>query len=397
MTDRGTILSDTRAAGLDGVAIGDRVEIEGSGPAFVTGLAAGHVELARLSPVPPVVGAAVRAAGPLQIPVGDALLGRSIDVLGRPLTDAGPVHRIFFTSPQIRPDPRFERLPLGLWVYDLKQAFTVGSNVLATGDSPAILHHMLRHHARSGRVAIHAVLTPQAKVDAGEGQIVVWPGSEPTPAATWLVPWAAMAIADHAREQGRDAVVVLDSLDRWRALADAFSSWGSWQTHLGRFLGHTGSTTRGSVSLIAAASPALAPSIEARFEGAIDFERALAGVPVRTGGTFVKPAIKIRPVSKVGRAMGLLAEFEPSPEALRLREALKFRPGMSVDHVEQLAAFMAVCELVPDPVAGFIDALIPRLPSATLAEVRRRKEYRDEDHAAILAVARQVILDTGRR
>lgn len=401
MEDRGRITewsaSAARADGLDGAAVGDRVEIDGSGPAFVTGLVSGHVELAPLSSAAPPIGASVRAAGPLQVPVGDALLGRSIDALGRPLPGGSVFHPLFFSAPQLRPDPKRDRLPLGLWVYDLKQRFEGGATVLASVESPAILRHMARHHARSGRVVITASLAFPATAERDE--IVVRPGPDPTPAAAWLVPWAAMAIADHVREQGRDAVVLLDSLDRWRMLSDGFPGLGSWRTHLGRLLGHASATAKGSVSLIAMASLTLAPSVEPMFDGAIDLERALEGIPIPAGGTYIKPAIKIRPPNRVGGLMGLLAQRSDAPEALRAREALRFRPGMSADYVAELAAFLAACDLEglkPEAVPAFLDAFVPRIPPATLEDLRKRGEVREEDQAAILALARQVKLDTTR-
>lgn len=402
MTDRGRILSESRADGLDGVAIGDRVDIEGSGPAFVTGLASDHVQLAPLSSVVAKVGAAAKAAGALHVPVGEALIGRSIDPLGRPLDGRGAVehreeHPLFFRAPALRPDARYDRMALGLWAYDLKQTFRVGASVLAAGDAPAVLRHMLRHHAKCGRVAILAALTPQAPDPSA---VVIQPGPDAAPAARWLVPWAAMAIADHFREQGRDAVVVLDSLDRWKELSGGFEALGSWRTHLGRLLGHAASSSRGSAALIAGSSLALAPSIEPMFDGAIDLDRALEGMPVPDGGNFIKPAIKIRPPNSVGRVIGLLIQRSDDLAAQRAREALRFRPGMDEDHVAQLAAFLAVCELdllSAAAVPAFIDAFLRRLPAELLEGIRKRNEVREEDQAAISTLARQVMLDIGRR
>src|SRR5262245_43812845 len=77
------------AVGLDGVAQGSLVDIEGSGPALVTALGRDRVELAQLSIVKPRPHATVRAIGPLVTSVGQALVGRTIDCLGRAL-DGGP-------------------------------------------------------------------------------------------------------------------------------------------------------------------------------------------------------------------------------------------------------------------------------------------------------------------
>ena len=79
-------------------------------------------------------------------------------------------------------------------------------------------------------------------------------------------------------------------------------------------------------------------------------------------------------------------------EGLRLREALRFRPGLSTDLVEQLAAFMAVLErtdLSAAEVPAFTKAFLARLGS-TLAAVRERGEAREEDLHAWAKLARAV-------
>src|SRR4051812_37530971 len=77
------------AAGLEQVAQGELVEIDGSGPALVIALWRDRVELAPLSVVEPARHAKVRAIGPPVTPAGEDLIGRTIDGLGRPL-DRGP-------------------------------------------------------------------------------------------------------------------------------------------------------------------------------------------------------------------------------------------------------------------------------------------------------------------
>jgi hypothetical protein len=77
------------AVGLDGVAQGSLVDIEGSGPAVVTMLGRDRVELAQLSVVKPRPRATVRVIGPLVTSVGPELVGRAVDCLGRAL-DGSP-------------------------------------------------------------------------------------------------------------------------------------------------------------------------------------------------------------------------------------------------------------------------------------------------------------------
>ncbi len=398
-----------RADGLAGVALGDRVEIEGAGPAFVTALAEDHVELAPLSPAPSARGALAIGAGPLSVAIGDDLTGRPIDALGRPhdgrASAEGPSHRLFFPPAGLRPEFERRRLTTGLWVFDFKQVIRRGSSILAAGDAPPVARHVLRHQAAEGAVSIHALLASDRSIPPmGAASILLEPGPDATPGAAWLIPWAAMATAAHFRKQGRDAVVVLDSLDRWHACADAFPGMGSWQTQLGRLLAHASSDARGSATLLALASPSLARSAEPMFDETLDFQRALRGSPIVDGSKLVRPPFKVHGLAPIGAALAILAELEDSetrqpgslkgPAGLRLREALRFRPGMSPDLVEQLAAFVAVTErtdLSPAAVPAFIDSFIIRLrtdPSGRLAAIRERREVREEDLRSWAALAR---------
>src|SRR5437867_64333 len=83
--------------GLEEASIHDIVDVDG-GRALITALWRDRVEAVALDHVS--FGGAAHTRGPLAVPAGEALLGRIIDPLGRPL-DGGPViggqmHRVFF-------------------------------------------------------------------------------------------------------------------------------------------------------------------------------------------------------------------------------------------------------------------------------------------------------------
>lgn len=331
-----------RADGLQGVAAGDRVEIVGSGPALVTGLATDAVELAPLSSIPPAPGAAVYGAGPFEI-----------DAHGRP-NSKGPGTRLFAPPRRLLDHVERRRLTTGLLVYDLKQPIPLGSTVLALGDAPPVAQHLLRHQAAEGRIAIHARLAC-GPVEAGSRILTVEPGPDPTPAAVWLVPWSAMALASRFRDEGKDAVVVLDSLDRWRARINDFPWQGTWPTQLGRLLGSAWSGGRGSASLVALGPARYGPLLESSFDARLDLDRALRGVPAVGGSKLLRPPFPVEEVRRIGAAFAQLEELErwetsspwlplPGPlrAVLRLRDELRFRPGMSLDLRKQLAALLQV-------------------------------------------------------
>jgi len=80
------------ASGLQRIAQGAVVDIEGGGRALVTALCRDHVELAPLSIVEPARHAVVHAIGPLVTPAGDDLVGRTVDCLGIHATEAPRSH-----------------------------------------------------------------------------------------------------------------------------------------------------------------------------------------------------------------------------------------------------------------------------------------------------------------
>ncbi len=187
-------------------------------------------------------GDGVQALGRLpSVPVGDALLGRVVDPLGRPLDDlpapGGVPQPVFRRAPEL-----FERAPVvrplttGVTVIDTAIPIGRGQRQLIVGDRNVGKSAMALDivAAQSDVVSVYvAVGQPISRVLsmretlAGIGAlprtIVVAADAASAPGMQYLAPYAGASIAEHFRDTGRDALVVYDDLtkhaDAYRELA----------------------------------------------------------------------------------------------------------------------------------------------------------------------------------
>ena len=175
----------------------------------------------------------------LDVPVGEALLGRVVDALGRPLDDRGPV-RTAQRQPVEREAPAImDRAPVtvplqtGLKVVDALIPIGRGQRELILGDRQTgktaialdtiINQRNTSKSADSGVICIYCAIGQRsaavAKViaDLREQQalaycIVVVAGGEDPPGLQFVAPYAAMTMAEYFMYQGRDTLVVFDDL-----------------------------------------------------------------------------------------------------------------------------------------------------------------------------------------
>ncbi len=179
-------------------------------------------------------GSEVRRTGRvLDAPVGEALLGRVVDSLGRPLDDRGPL-RTAQRLPIERPAPGIiDRAPVtvplqtGLKVVDALIPIGRGQRELIVGDRQTgktavaldtILNqkdkNVLCIYCAIGRQssAVAKVIDDLRKHDAmGYCLVVVASGDDP-PGLQFMAPYAATTIAEFFMQQGRDTLVVFDDL-----------------------------------------------------------------------------------------------------------------------------------------------------------------------------------------
>ncbi|HEX7972159.1 MAG TPA: alternate F1F0 ATPase, F1 subunit alpha [Thiobacillus sp.] len=169
----------------------------------------------------------------MDVPVGDGLIGRIVNPLGRPLDGLGPVAAkarlpIERTAPHIMDRaPVSVPLQTGIKVIDALVPIGRGQRELIVGDrqtgkTAIALDTILNQRGqnvlcvycaigqRASDVAkVAAVLREKGALDYTI--VVVTEGSDP-PGLAYIAPYAATSIAEHFMEQGRDVLVVYDDL-----------------------------------------------------------------------------------------------------------------------------------------------------------------------------------------
>lgn len=221
--------------GLPGAAADETVVLGRDGVGLVADLREKSIGIVLLSGSRNVhAGAAVRRTGRvLEVPVGDALLGRVIDPLGRPLDAAGPldtrtrlpVERP--ATPIIGRAPVSEPLQTGVKVVDALFPIGRGQRELIVGDrqtgkTSVALSAILAQRetgvlcvycsvGRRGAEVARTVATLRDSGALGYTTVVVAP-SESEPGLRQVAPFAAMSVAEAWMEEGRHALVIFDDL-----------------------------------------------------------------------------------------------------------------------------------------------------------------------------------------
>ncbi|HUJ58115.1 MAG TPA: F0F1 ATP synthase subunit alpha [Kofleriaceae bacterium] len=204
-------------------------------PAFVTSLDPDRIGCVLLGEGAGVAaGTRVANTGEVvRVPVGEALLGRVVDSLGRPL-DGGAAIVAARRDPVHRPAPAvierdFVTRPLltGITVIDAVVPLGRGQRELVLGDrklgKTAIAIDTLVNQHRSDVICVYAAVgqkdTTVAQVidairahGAPERCIIVAASADAPPGLQWLAPYAACTMAEYFRDRGQDALLVIDDL-----------------------------------------------------------------------------------------------------------------------------------------------------------------------------------------
>jgi len=169
----------------------------------------------------------------MDVLVGDALLGRVIDPLGRPLDAQGPVdsaQRLPIDRPApaiMQRAPVSEPLQTGLKVIDALIPIGRGQRELILGDrqtgkTSIALDTILNQRGQdvlciycaigqreSGVAKVIAALRERGAMDY---TVVMVTAGNDAPGLTYIAPYAATSIAEHFMEAGRDVLIVYDDL-----------------------------------------------------------------------------------------------------------------------------------------------------------------------------------------
>ncbi|WP_346911115.1 alternate F1F0 ATPase, F1 subunit alpha [uncultured Roseibium sp.] len=171
----------------------------------------------------------------VDVPVGDALLGRVVDPLGQPLDD-GKAIRAEARLPIERPAlPIMHRAPVnvplqtGIKAIDAAIPIGRGQRELILGDrqtgKTAIAVDTILNQHDSGVVSIYCAIGQRASAvarviqalragNAMERTIVVVASADEAPGLQFVAPYAATSMAEHFMEKGRDVLIVYDDLTR---------------------------------------------------------------------------------------------------------------------------------------------------------------------------------------
>jgi len=169
----------------------------------------------------------------MDVAVGDGLLGRIIDPLGRPLDGNGPVASSKRLPVERPAAPIMDRAPVtvplqtGLKIIDALIPIGRGQRQLIVGDrqtgktaiaTDTILnqrdHHVLCVYCAIGQRAsavAKVVATLREKGAMEYTVVVVTEGNDP-PGLAFIAPYAATSIAEFFMEAGRDVLIVYDDL-----------------------------------------------------------------------------------------------------------------------------------------------------------------------------------------
>jgi F-type H+-transporting ATPase subunit alpha len=183
-----------------------------------------------------VEGDTVRRTGRLlEIPVGDALLGRIVDPLGNPLDGKGPIHTdetrpIEHKAPGVvQRQPVKEPMQTGIKAIDSMIPIGRGQRELIIGDrqtgKTAIAVDTIINNKDTGVISIYVaigqrkatvVALAKALEDAGalQNSIIVMAAADESAPITFLAPYAGCAMGEYFLYKGGHALTIYDDLTK---------------------------------------------------------------------------------------------------------------------------------------------------------------------------------------
>jgi len=171
----------------------------------------------------------------LDVPVGETLLGRVVDGIGRPLDGGGSIHAarrlpVERPAPAIMDrDPVTVPLQTGIKVIDALIPVGRGQRELILGDrqtgKTAIAIDTIIHQRSQGVVCVYCAIGQRSSsvarvIDdldrhgARDYTVVVATTEDHPPGEQFVAPYGAMSIAEHFMQHGRDVLVIFDDLTK---------------------------------------------------------------------------------------------------------------------------------------------------------------------------------------
>lgn len=241
LKNEGTIvsLSDgiVRVHGLESAQYGERLEFEGKHFGIALNLERDSVGAVVLGSTEALAeGQKVWCTGEiLQVPVGEALLGRVVDALGCPVDDKGPIGTTTFSPiEKVAPgviwrQPVTQPLQTGLKAIDSMVPIGRGQRELIIGDrqtgKTAIAIDTIINQKNTGVKCIYvaigqktssvaAVVRKLEEHGAMKHTIVVAATAAESAALQYIAPYAGCAMGEYFRDKGEDALIIYDDLTK---------------------------------------------------------------------------------------------------------------------------------------------------------------------------------------
>ncbi|MDH6098514.1 alternate F1F0 ATPase, F1 subunit alpha [Anabaenopsis sp. FSS-46] len=169
----------------------------------------------------------------LDVPVGETLLGRVLDVTGKPLDNQGEIKYTERLPVERQAAAIMDRAPVtvplqtGIKVIDALVPIGRGQRELIVGDrqigKTAIATDTIINQKHKNVICIYCAIGKRASAvakviadlrnhNAMEYSIVVVASGEDPPGLQYITPYAATTIAEYFMEQGRDVLIVYDDL-----------------------------------------------------------------------------------------------------------------------------------------------------------------------------------------
>ncbi len=229
-----------RVSGLPLTRLGELLGFEGGRMGFALSLEKDAINAAIFDEAEKIgVGTLVSATGEVaRVPVGERLLGRVVDPLGRPLDRDQPVEAEAF-MPIERPAPAIIERALveapaatGVLVIDALFALGRGQRELIIGDratgKTAIAVDAIINQKNSDMICVYVAIGQRATAvervvkavkerGAPERCVFVVASAASSAALQWIAPFSGFAIAEYFRDRGRHALVVVDDLTKHAA------------------------------------------------------------------------------------------------------------------------------------------------------------------------------------
>lgn len=241
LRNEGTIfsLSDgiVRIQGLDDVKYGERLEFEGKKYGIALNVERDSVGAVVLGSTENLAeGQRVWCTGEiLTVPVGEALLGRVVDALGRPIDGKGPIETTEFSPiEKVAPGVIWRKsvsqpLHTGLKSIDAMVPIGRGQRELIIGDrqtgKTAIAVDTIINQKHSGVKCIYVAIGQKASSvaavvrklqehDALKHTIIVAATASESAALQYISPYSGCAMGEYFRDKGEDALIIYDDLTK---------------------------------------------------------------------------------------------------------------------------------------------------------------------------------------